>query len=41
MGASKMIFEPIGKFRANCAPYKDANTVSEWTNVRFHMTHVT
>jgi hypothetical protein len=40
MGVSKMIFEPIGKFRANCAPYNDANTISERTDARFHIVGV-
>jgi hypothetical protein len=40
-GVSKKIFEPIGKFRAKCAPYNDANTISEQTDARLHMTHVT
>jgi hypothetical protein len=40
-GASKIIFEPIGKFRANCAPYNDANAISERIDAKFHMTHVT
>jgi hypothetical protein len=30
-----------GKFGANRAPYTDTNIISEWTDARFHMTHVT
>jgi hypothetical protein len=30
-----------GIFGANCAPYTDTNTISERTDARFHMTHVT
>jgi hypothetical protein len=40
-GVSKIIFESMGKFRAKCAPYNDANTISEQTDARLHMTHVT
>jgi hypothetical protein len=29
-----------GKLGANCAPYTNNNTISERTNARFHMTHV-
>jgi hypothetical protein len=30
-----------GKFGANRATYTDTNTISEQTNARFHITHVT
>jgi hypothetical protein len=41
-GVSKMIFEPMVRLveiaHLSCT---DTNTVSKWTNARFHMTHLT
>ena len=42
MGASKMIYEPIvhvaQTVHLSCT---DTNSVSKWTETRFHNTHVT
>jgi hypothetical protein len=42
LGLSKMISEPlvclVQTVQVSCT---DSNTVSKWTEMRFHMTHVT
>jgi hypothetical protein len=40
--ASKMIFEPVVHSAQTVhQPFTDTNTISKWTEMRFHMTHVT
>ena len=42
LGVSEMIFEPIVRLAQTMhLPCADTNTVSKWTETRFHMTHVT
>jgi hypothetical protein len=41
-GVSKAIFEPVVRLAQTVhLSYTDTNTVSKWTEMRFHMTHVT
>ena len=42
LGASKMISEPMVRLAETVhLSYTKTNTISKWTEMRFHMTHVT